>query len=294
MSRRRPKDSLFIDSASMNNQTYIQYYNRLTELAMSMFEWKNLPLEINERYLEMCLYSRGYALFFKDDPVGYIALQCTYGAPLNIYNEPVKRRAFAANGYQAKRDETNSVLIWNNYIHTNSMLDIEMFAKRLYNFDRTIDVNVNAQKTPILVKCSEKEKLTLTNLYKEYDGGQPVIFAYDSLDPNALSSINTGAPFVADKIYQLKVQYWNEILTYLGISNINTQKKERMVTDEVTRNQGGVVASRYSRLGMRQKACKEINEMFDLDISVDFREDFQEVVERVTDEVLGTGGEEDE
>ena len=98
----------------------------------------------------------------------------------------------------------------------------------------------------------------------------------------------------ADKIYQLKVQYWNEILTYLGISNINTQKKERMVTDEVTRNQGGVVASRYSRLGMRQKACKEINKMFGLDISVDFREDFQEVVERVTGEVLGKGEEEDE
>ena len=185
------------------------------------------------------------------------------------------------------RDDTERVI-------ENITYWVEGLNQMIEQFDRTIDVNVKAQRTPVLVKCSEKEKLTLTNLYKEYDGNQPVIFAYDSLNTDAISSINTGAPFVADKIYQLKVQYWNEILTYLGISNINTQKKERMVTDEVTRNQGGVVASRYSRLGMRQKACKEINKMFGLDISVDFREDFQEVVERVTGEVLGKGEGEDE
>ena len=292
---RKPKDSAFRESLYMNDRTYIQYYNRLTELAMSMFEWKNLPPEIDKRYLEMCLYSRGYALFYRDkDMDKYVALQCTYGAPLSIYQIPMNRRAFAPNGYQYKCTNEDSVLIWNNYIHSNSMLDIEMFAKRLYEFDRTIDVNCRAQKTPILIQCNEKEKLTLKNVYMQYDGNQPVIFGYDSLDPNAIKAISTGAPFVADKIYQLKVQYWNEILTYLGISNINTQKKERMVTDEVTRNQGGVVASRYSRLGMRKQACEEINDMFGLNIDVDFREDFQEVVERVTDSVIGNGGEEDE
>lgn len=285
---RKPKDSLFIESAYLNNRTYQQYYNRLTELAMSMFEWKNLPDDIDERYLEMCLYSRGYALFYMDENMKkYLALQCTISGKRNVYQIPIDRRAFAPNGYNYTRDESNSVLIFNNYVHTNSMLDVEMFAKRLYNLDRAIDVNANAQKTPVLITCSEKERLTMINLYKKYEGNEPFIFGNDSLDPNSLKVLTTGAPFVADKLYQLKVQYWNEILTYLGISNINTQKKERMVTDEVTRNQGGVVASRYSRLGMRQKACKEINKMFDLDISVDFREDFQEIVERVGDSITG-------
>ena len=291
---RKPKDTLFIESAYLNNRTYQHYYNRLTELAMSMFEWKNLPDNIDERYLEMCLYSRGYALFYKDENMDkFLALQCTISGKRNVYQIPVDRRAFAPNGYNYTRDESNSVLIFNNYVHTNSMLDVEMFAKRLYNLDRAIDVNANAQKTPVLITCSEKERLTMVNLYKKYEGNEPFIFGNDSLDPNSLKVLSTGAPFVADKLYQLKVQYWNEILTYLGISNINTQKKERMVTDEVTRNQGGVVASRYSRLGMRQKACKEINEMFDLDISVDFREDFQEVVERVGDSITGKENEDE-
>ena len=105
----------------------------------------------------------------------------------------------------------------------------------------------------------------------------PVIKAQKSLNPNAFTVLNTDAPYVADKLYQLKTQIWNEALTYLGISNINITKKERLITDEVTRNQGGTIASRYSRLQARREACKKINDMFGLDVWCDYREDFQEV-----------------
>ena len=136
-------------------------------------------------------------------------------------------------------------------------------------------MNANAQKTPILIKGNEQQRLTLTNLYKEYDGNAPVIFADKSLDMNALQVLLTQAPYVADKIYQLKTQIWNEALTYLGISNVSFQKRERMVSDEVTRSQGGTVASRYSRLNARRQACEQINKMFGLNIECDFREDYQ-------------------
>ena len=174
---------------------------------------------------------------------------------------------------------SNSVIIWNNYIRTNSVLDVKMFAKRLYNLDRIIDVNANAQKTPILIKCDETQRLTMLNVYKEYDGNSPVIFGDKALNSNGLDVLSTGAPYVADKIYQLKTQIWNEALTYLGISNINIQKKERLITDEVTRNQGGTIASRYSRLESRREAVRKINEMFGLNIEVNYREDFQQVGE---------------
>ena len=163
------------------------------------------------------------------------------------------------------------------------MCDMEMFARRLYNIERTIDVNVNAQKTPVLVQATESQRLTMKNLYKEYEGNEPFIFGSKALDVNGLKVLQTGAPYVADKLYELKVQYWNEALTYLGISNINTTKKERMITDEVTRNQGGVVASRYSRLESRRQACKQINNMFGLDIWCDYREDFQDIQEVVNE-----------
>lgn len=276
----RKRDLQFCESAYMNNRTYLQYYNRLTELAISMFEWQNLPETIDQRFLEMCLFSDGMCIFFQDEVLGYLSLQCMIGGKLNVYRIPMERRAYATNGYQRELDGTNSVIIFNNYLHTNSMLDIEMFSKRLYNLDRAIDVNANAQKTPVLIQCDESQRLTMKNLYKQYEGNEPFIFGSKGLDANGLKVLQTGAPYVADKLYELKTQIWNEALTYLGISNINVVKKERMITDEVTRNQGGTVASRYSRLESRRQACKQINEMFGLDIWVDYREDFQDVEEQ--------------
>ena len=275
MGRRRTR---FEESAVMNNNTYRQYLNRLTELSISMFEWQNLPDTIDPRFLELTLFKDGQAVFFEDEELGHLALQVTTnGGDFDVYRIPIKRRAYAVNGYQRSLSNKDSVIIYNNYLHTNTYLDVRQFAKRLYNLDRIIDVNANAQKTPILVQGTEQQRLTLINLYNEYDGNAPVIFGDKNLDINSLKSISTQAPYVADKIYQLKTQIWNEALTYLGISNINVQKKERLISDEVTRNQGGTIASRYSRLESRREACKKINTMFGLNIWCDYREDFQEV-----------------
>lgn len=271
----RIKDREFWQSAIMNNTTFMQYFNRLTELSISMFEWKNLPETVDPRFLELTLFGDGMAIFFEDEVLGFCALRTMIGGKLNIYQIPTIRTAYASNGYNMPLDETNSVIVFNNMLHTNSVMDVEQFSKRLYNLDRIIDVNANAQKTPILVSCDDTQRLTLLNLYKQYDGNAPVIFGDKNLNPNSLKVLTTGAPYVADKIYQLKVQIWNEALTYLGISNINITKKERLITDEVTRNQGGTIASRYSRLEARRQACKQINDMFGLDIWVDYREDYQ-------------------
>lgn len=274
--RKRILDSTtrnFIDSATKNNITFQYYYNRLTELAISMFEWKNLPESVDPRFLELTLFSDGMCVFFRDEVMGELALQTMIGGNLSVYRIPKIRRAYATNGYNKKLDENDSVIIFNNMIHTNSIRDIEMFAQRLYNIDRTIDVNINAQKTPILITCNENERLTMKNIYKEFDGNSPVIYANKGFDPKSVNVLKTDAPLVADNLYQLKTQIWNEALTYLGISNINVQKKERLLQDEVTRNLGGTIASRYPRLEARKQACQQINKMFELNIDVDYRDD---------------------
>lgn len=287
----------FWESASMNNATFRQYYNRLTELSISMFEWKNLPDTVDPRYLELTLFSDGQAVFFEDEVLGYLALQNVKGGKFDVYRIPIDRMAHAVNGYRKELSDKDSVIIFNNYLHTNSRLDVEMFARRLWNLDRAIDVNANAQKTPVLIQCDETQRLTMLNLYKKYDGNEPFIFGDKNLNPNAIKTLKTDAPYVADKLYQLKTQIWNEALTYLGISNINITKKERLITDEVTRNQGGTIASRYSRLEARRDACRQINKMFNLDIWCDYREDYQALTDEVLsdgDDVTSDGGEPNE
>ena len=263
----------FWESAKINKDSYIQYYNRLTELSVSMFKWNNLPETVDERFLELVLFSDGMCVFFKDEVLGYLGLRTMIGGRLNVYQIPIQRTAYATNGYNRPLTDENSVIIFNNLLHTNSRLDVEQFSKRLYNLDRAIDVNANAQKTPILITCEETQRLTLKNVYMQYDGNVPVIYGDKNLNPNSLKVLTTGAPYVADKLYTLKTQIWNEALTYLGISNVNITKKERLITDEVQRNQGGTIASRYSRLEARRMACEQINKMFGLNISCEYRDD---------------------
>lgn len=275
---RTQRDRNFWESAYMNNRTYQQYYWHLLGLAISMFEWKNLPDTIDERFLELTLFSDGKALFFRDDVIGDLTLQVALGGNFDVYRIPKNRRAYSANGYNKQCDETNSVIIWNNMMHTDSKLDVEMFAKKLYDIDMSIIVNAKAQKTPTLILCDEEEKLTLENIYMQYDGNKPVIFGKKGLNPNSVSAISTGAPYVGDKLFELKTRYWNEALTYLGISNLAINKKERLISEEVSKSMGSTIANRYVRLNTRKQAAEQINKMFGLNVEVEYREDFAGLV----------------
>jgi hypothetical protein len=170
-----------------------------------------------------------------------------------------------------------------------------MYARRLYEIERTLDVNVKAQKTPVLITCSENQRLTMKNLYMQYDGNEPFIFGDKNLDLNSIKVLKTDAPFLGDQLNMLKREIFNEALTYLGISNINVQKKERMVTDEVTRNMGSIEAQKYTRLNARKDACKKINKMFGLEIDVEYREDIKLMEDVIRDvNEPDEGGEESE
>jgi hypothetical protein len=166
-----------------------------------------------------------------------------------------------------------------------------MFAKRLYEIERSIDVNVKAQKTPVLVTASESQRLSMKQLYMQYDGNEPFIFGDKNLDFEGMKAINTTAPFVADKLQVLKHQIWNEALTFCGIENSNQDKKERMVSDEVGGNYGNIEAQRNVMLNARRQACNKINNMFGTNIEVYFRSDLQTMVnvENVSRETIEDG-----
>lgn len=277
-------DYQFWESANANSLSEQYYLSRLSELAMSMFKWKNLPNTVDARFLEYTLFYEGAAVFFKDDELTlgnttddtttYLCLQVALGGDLNVYRVPKSRRAYAVNAYQRMLNENDSVLIWNNMIRLPEYGRMMYYAQKLAEIDRAIDVNVKGQKFPIAILCDENQRLTLKNVYKQYDGNEPFIFGDSSLDLNkALQAINTGSPFVADKLQDLKNNKWAEAMMCLGIPNSPTDKKERLVANEANVSQGGTLASRSSRLEMRKRACDEINRMFGLNIDVEYNQD---------------------
>ena len=161
---------------------------------------------------------------------------------------------------------------------------MELFALRLYEAEQTAMVNIKAQKTPVLLLMDEKQRLTMENIYSQYDGNKPVIFGdKNSLGENVIKAINTQAPFIADKIIDYKKEIWNEALTFLGINNIMVDKKERLITDEANSNNELINLNLQSYLAPRQEACRQFNEKFgftgtDKEISVRVRSDLHNII----------------
>ena len=266
-----------------NVNSFIKYRDQLMELGMSMIAWdfskigKEERQFLTQRQIEWNEYYKGATVFFKDEELGsYLCLPVMLSGPFDLDDIPKKRVAYAKNGYRKELDETNSVVIYNNYLRKPSCYTVNHYASMLSDLEESVMVNCKAQKTPVAIVCEENERLSMINLYEQYDGNYPFIFGQKNLNLGNIKSISTGAPFVADKLYQIKMQIWNEALTHLGISNISYQKKERLVSDEVIRNMGGTIASRYSRLEVRRDAVEKIKDMFDIQIEVDFREDFRQ------------------
>jgi hypothetical protein len=197
-------------------------------------------------------------------------MRCTPSGELNSYDEPLSYVAYSpVYNHTFRRDEC--VLIRNNLIERPTNETVLLFASRLTETERTIDVNVKAQKTPNITQCDEKTRLSLLNIWNQYNGNEPLIVADKSLNPDAIKVFKTDAPYVVDKLQIYKQQLWNEVLTFFGINNANNDKRERLITDEVNANNEVIDINADVMLLTRQKACEDINAMYGLNVSVEMR-----------------------
>ena len=300
MKKLRRKDIEFLDSQLANEKTYFDYLNRFKKIALSMFEWENLPKSMNQRYLEQCLYYKGQAALLYDEDYGYLNTQCCSNGNLNIYYLPSSLNCYSF-GYQKDRKlytgnininpDTNEkiktdqcILVMNNWERIPTAMTLELFAYRLYEAQRTADVNIINSKTPVLILTDENQKLALENAYTQYTGNAPVIFAdKNSGLENAIRSIDTRVEFIADKLLDYKKEIWNEALTFLGINNMRNDKKERMITDEANSNNELINLNLQSYLIPRREAAKQFNDYFgltgtDKEIKVKIRSDLHNII----------------
>lgn len=253
-----------------NWYAFVHWYNKLMNIAITRFKWNNLPDSVNERALELYLCRYGYAVYFEDSVMGQLALRAAIGGTLDVYSIPEKRTAYGPSNYTKQLNSSDSVLMFNDCLRTNTEDSIIWYAKRLAEIDRIIDVNAAAQRTPYIISSTDDNTLTAKNIYSQVVGNENVVFVSTTLSPDTIKVLDLNAPFVADKLYELKTNIWNEALTHLGVPNLAVNKKERLITDEVNRTQGGTIASRHAGLLARKMACDEINKMFKTNISVEY------------------------
>lgn len=295
--RKLPPKSAYRDAMLENVDTANDYFNRLAKIATSLFEWTNLPSSMNARWLELTLFAKGQAALLWDETYGFINTEATDGGYINIYYLPTTIQC-VSNGYNVQREvytgynedtpkDQEAILVMNNYQRIPTAPTLTMFANRLAEAQRTADINIKSQRTPILIMTDEKQRFTMKNMYEQYDGNTPVIFGdKNAISPEALKVLKTDAAFIADKLMDYKREIWNEALSFLGISNL-AEKKERLISSEVDSNNELINLNLQSYLAPRKQAAKEFNEKFGTNIDVKVRSDLFNVikqVESITDE----------
>lgn len=271
--------------------TYSTWFNRLYNIAISRFEWLNLPDTCNEKFIEQVLFFNGFMVGYKDTALNsFLIMPCTNNSVLDIFGYPAKVNAYGYNGYMAQNltpytitlgqepTGADAALLYANYSRCPDLPAVLYFARKLTKIDRTIDVNINVQKTPYIISCGENQRLTVANMFKQVDNFEPAIITTKFYGLNGEKPINVmdlKPPFVADKMQTLKRQVYQEALTYLGIEANTSEKAERQVTEELTANMGETESMRQSPLASRKQFCKEFNKIYGTNIDVKFRSDLQ-------------------
>lgn len=300
MGKRKARNSLD-DAVLVNNATYFDYLERFKKIVLSLFEWENLPDSMDARYLERCLYYTGQAAMLYLEPYGYINTKSATAGKLNLYGLPTKIRCYSygeintsrrvyngvsdaiaeINGYEDDTDDkrqTEAILVLNNWEGMATCNTIELFAYRMYIAERAIDVNIRAQKTPYVIITNENERLSMKNALQQVDeNAMALVGERNHFDPEAIRTLQTGAPYVADKLTDYKHSIWNEFLTYIGVDNL-TEKRERMISSETDSNNECVNLNLMASLKPREKAAEQFNQKYGMNISVKLRSDIYNLI----------------
>lgn len=271
MGRSRSKRRFFQKVNSYGIQ-YNHWLMKFASNAISSYRVEGLPKEIDSRWLALKLFELGSVAFFYDSDAGeYACMQYSCLGTYDCYGNPTKIRVWNPwTGYQRELGKDEFVIIWDNMFRINMYNAYVKLAYRLWRIDGTIDTNCVAQKTPVIVQCSENERLTFKNLIASVDADNPYISVGDNLSLKDIKPLKLDAPLVAPQLLEVQQTLYNRGNALLGITSVIVQKKERMVKSEVDTANADALANRRSRTMSRDYASEQIKEKFGLDVKWTF------------------------
>ena len=239
-------------------------------LATNRFRWENLPDGIESRHIEDALFYNGECAFFKKDKT-LLALPCGSSGNVNVYGDPLSYNVCGV-GYSKTLLADEMVRILSNDDAVPVNIYINYYSDLLAETESTMRANLRQQKFPYIVATTKNHELTHKNIMNKLESGEPNIFVDEELTRGngnvGISTLKTDAPFILDKLQLFKNDTVCELLTFLGFNNTNINKKERLLVDEVNVNNSHILMNLDMEFKNREKACKEINEKYGLNIKV--------------------------
>ncbi len=268
----------------LNDLTFRCLYDKFKLVSMNAFKWEGLPDGILERHVEGQLFRHGQAIFYRKPDHGFMCLEAQNGGPVNVYGDPLFYNA-CGFGVHDRVDADKCVIIENNMLRLSTHDFVMFYVNKLAEAERTMDVNVKANKTPVIVLCDSNDVLSFKRLFQQVDGNVPAIFADKALNADAVQALDMKAKFLGNELMDYKHSIESELLTFLGINNPAVDKKERLITDEANSNNELIQSFFELQMESRKRACEAINEMFGLSVSVEARQPVEKPVEGVENDV---------
>lgn len=287
------------------------FYN-LLNILMYSFSIEGLPDSCNERFFKLNLIFNGYAALIKDPDLGYLSLgvrPTVNSSQLNIYGEYPDVMAFGWNGfnkqytnymYGTDNTDAEAVICRDNDMMYPIINIIWIYAKRLTDTMRTLDVTARKLKTPYFITCDEAQKSSIKKILDDVDFNQDSIIANRSTMPNEFNVLQTGVqPESVRVLWEHYSNLESEIRTFLGINSAaNLDKKERLVVDEAEANDILTDINIQYRLKSYQQFCDTVNNLWGLNISfvsnIDIVEKQAEIDSSITRHEYIDGGDTDE
>lgn len=229
-----------------NLSTLSNNFATLSMIAMNRFRWDCEYVEPKDRlseYIEYLLFWYGQCCIVREKD-HYAIKRCMGSGSLNHFGKPSKFTCAYYNGEDSRTyDEKDIVWIKNNISRIPTFWLINRYIDRIAHIERVMDLNIDAQKTPYIIESAPETQLSVQNVFKKIKQMYEVIFLNNSKGGirDKIKVLDLNAPYLVDKLYQQKVNEYNDVLNLLGINTIDI-KKERLVsfeasiTDQLTDN----------------------------------------------------------
>lgn len=284
-----------------NNAEFANFFEAYFTLAQNLFEWEGLPDTCDARFLERCLLLFGRAMIAQVDGA-YVTLGAAPGAGLNIYGYPIKGFGWGINGFnrefslyvpgadsskvltkasdgRASYEAPEAVVCYDNIDAYPYVSYILSGAQRMSDLIRSCDVAVQNLKCPIFCTVRDQEQVkTIKQALDDRAENALAIIAMKQLDLDQFKTWNIGV--VPDTLSAFWEQFRNVeamLLETLGINaNDNTDKRERLLVDEINANNIHTNSNLKKRLHQRELFCERVNDAFGLNISVKIREEVED------------------
>ena len=249
------------------------WYWRLLDMVVSLFRWEGLPETVDRDYLEKVLAGTGYIVWTRDNSGALRAVRGS-AAGFDCYNYPTWteisnpvlktfRRTFGLD----------AVLMRNNKFSMPTVPTIREYAYSIAQIDVNVKINLDTLKTSAVFHVeTEAQAKQVKALYEKVLNGEPAVITdsgtFSWVSEGKAELFNPAVPYQVTQLLADRRTIINDFLTQFGVNNIAMEKRERLITGEISGNDQELEILRDYWLAPRVEAAEKVNAMFGASISV--------------------------